>query len=67
MITKVNNPGKKASKLIITLNQQATDAPATIAPGQTIEVRSPLPANSTNVSVHYTGNKTLVLLETRFE
>ena len=38
-----------------------------IAPGQTVELRSPLPAGATEVSVRYTGTKTLVLLETRFE
>jgi hypothetical protein len=67
MITKVNNPGKKPSHLTVTLNQLPAATPATVAPGQTIEVRSPLPENSTNVAVRFLGDKNLVLLETRFQ
>ena len=66
-ITKVKNPAASAGQLTVAINGKAAADPATIAPGQTVELRSPLPAGATEVSVRYTGTKTLVLLETRFE
>ncbi len=67
MITKVNNPTTKPAQLTITLNQQTANTPCAVAAGETLELRSPLPSGSTNICVRYTGEKSLVLLETRFE
>ncbi len=67
VLTKVKNPRTRAAELTIAVNGKTVTGPTTIAAGQTIELRSPLPADATDVSVRYTGNKTLVLLETAFE
>lgn len=67
VLTKVENPSANPGQLTIAVNGTAAAALATIAPGQTLELRAPLPAGTTDVSVRYTGTKTLVLLETRFE
>ena len=67
VLTKVRNPATRPGALTIAINSKAATDPVTIAPGQTIELRSPIPAGATEVSVRYTGSKTLVLLETRFE
>lgn len=44
-----------------------TGAPAPVAPGATITVRSPLPSRATDVAVTYAGEKSLVLEQTAFE
>jgi hypothetical protein len=67
VVTKVKNPATGPGKLTITINGKTAVGPATIAPGQTVDLRSPLPAGATGVSVRFTGTKTLVLQETRFE
>lgn len=67
LLTKIKNPAPGPGQLTVAINGEAVAAPATIAAGQTVELRSPLPASATEVSVRYTGTKTLVLLETRFE
>ncbi len=67
VLTKVKNPATKPAQLTVALNGQTATDPASIAAGQTAELRSPLPAGATNVSVRYTGTKTVVLLETSFE
>ena len=67
MLTKVENPSANPGQLTIAVNGTVAAALATVAPGQTLELRAPLPAGTTDVSVRYTGTKTLVLLETRFE
>lgn len=41
--------------------------PTIIPAGEMLTLRSSLPAGATEVSVRYTGPKTLVLLETAFE
>ena len=56
--------GRQPGQLTVAVNGKAVTGPATIAAGQTVELRSPLPADATEVSVRYTGTKTLVLLET---
>ena len=66
-LTKVKNPTTRPAQLAIAINGKAAASPTTIAAGQTMELRSPLPAGATDVSVSYTGTKTLVLLETTFE
>jgi hypothetical protein len=65
--TIVKNPTTSTSQLTIAVNGKAAATPATIPAGQTVELRSPLPGGAIDVSVRYTGTKTLVLLETRFE
>lgn len=67
MVTKVNNPTARPAQLTVALDQAAAATPCPVGAGETIEVRSPLATNTTNVCVRYTGNKSLVLLETRFE
>jgi beta-galactosidase len=67
VLTKVKNPATSPGQLTITINGNTATGPATIAPGQTVNLRSPLPGGATDFSVRYTGAKTLVLLETSFE
>jgi hypothetical protein len=67
VVTKVKNPASTAAQLTVAINDKIAGAPAAIPAGQTVEFRSPLPAGATDVSVRYTGAKTLVLLETRLE
>ncbi len=67
VLTKVNNPTARPSQFTIAVNGKTVSGPMTIAAGQTLDLRSPLPADTTDVSVRYAGTKTLVLLETRFE
>ena len=57
----------KPGQISVDVNGKTVAGPTTIAGGQTVEMSSPLPAGTTDVSVRYTGTKTLVLLETRFE
>ena len=67
MVTKVNNPTDQPAELTVALDQQAATTPCPVGAGKTLEVRSPLSGNATNVCVRYSGKKSLVLLETRFE
>ena len=53
--------------LFLGLNDKTVTDSASIGAGQTVELRSPLPAGVTDLSVRYTGTKMLVLLETTFE
>jgi len=67
VLTKVKNPGTHPGQLTVAVNEKTVTGPTTIAVGQTVDLTSPLPADTTEVSVRYTGTKTLVLLETAFE
>jgi hypothetical protein len=67
VLTKVKNPTTSPGELTIAVNGKTTTGQVTIPAGQTMELRSPLPVGATDVSVRYTGTKTLVLLETAFE
>jgi hypothetical protein len=67
VLTKVRNPSSTPGQLAIAVNGITATGPVTIAAGQAMDLRSPLPAGVTDVSVRYTGTKTLVLAETRFE
>ena len=68
IVTRVRNPaGRNAASLTVEVNGQRTGEPATIAPGETALLRTSLPADTINVSIRYTGDKALVLLETAFE
>jgi beta-galactosidase len=67
VLTKVRNPASAPGHLTVAVNGTNATGPVTVAAGKTVELRSPLPAGVTDVSVRYTGTKTLVLTETRFE
>jgi hypothetical protein len=67
VLTKVKNPATSPGQISIAINGKDAAGPATIPAGQTVELRSLLPDGATDVSVRYTGTKTLVLLETAFE
>jgi hypothetical protein len=67
MITTVRNNGAADGTLRVEINGSASGAPATVKPGETITVRSPLPANAMDVAVKYSGEHHLVLEETVFE
>jgi hypothetical protein len=62
-IQSTTSPGQ----LTIADNGATPTGPATIRAGQTAELRSSTPGGATDVSVRYTGAKTLVLLETAFD
>ena len=67
VVTKVRNPTSKAGELTIAINEKVATGPVTLSAGQTVDFRSLLPAGVADVSVRYTGTKTLVLLETSFQ
>ncbi len=67
VVTKVKNPVSSAAQLSVSINEKTVTGPLSVAAGQSLQLRSPLAAGTTNVSVRYTGTKTLVLLETSFE
>ena len=67
MITTVRNNGTTSATLHVEINGAAAGAPAPVKPGETITVRSPLAGNVTNVAVTYSGEKNIVIEETRFE
>jgi beta-galactosidase len=67
VVTRVKNPTTKPAQLTITVNGKSPSEPTTIGAGQTVDLRSPLASAPTDISVRYTGTKTLVLLETSFE
>ena len=67
VLTKVKNPTTRPAQLTIAIDGKTGAGSVTIPAGQTMELRSPLPADATDVSVRYTSTKTLVLLETGFE
>jgi hypothetical protein len=67
MKTKVRNNGDAPATLNVEING-ASGSPTTVQPGETITVTTPLPEGVKNeVTVRYTGAKTLVLEETAFE
>ena len=65
IVNKVENPTKEAAELKVEVNGRATSA--TIPPGKTIDVEAPIREGATDVGVRFTGDKELVILETRFE
>ncbi len=67
VVTKVKNLATKPAQLTIAVNGDSSSSPSLIAAGQTVDLRSPLPSDRSDISVRYTGTKTLVLLETSFE
>ncbi len=67
VLTKVENPSEVDGEIEVVVNGQKVTEATTIAAGKTEVLRSELPDDVTEVSVRYTGHRTLVLLETRFE
>ncbi len=66
VITKVQNPTDKTASFKTQIGDQAPVS-IEIKAGQTITTSGPLPKTGGDVSVRYTGNKKLVILETAFE
>jgi len=67
VLTRAKNPTTSPGELTIAVNGEAATSPVIIPAGRTVNLRSPLPAGVTDVSVRYTGTKTLIVLETSFE
>lgn len=65
MITRIENPSPKDGRIAIEVNGRKESF--TIPAGKTLSVRNALVGGPTTVSVGYTGDKCLVLLETVFE
>lgn len=66
MVSRASNPGTRSATLEVAIAGAPPDR-LELPPGQTRSLRSLLPAGATEVSVRYTGEKTLVLRETAFE
>jgi beta-galactosidase len=64
MQTKVRNPATNIAKLSVEVNGMLVNESVEIPPGKTIDVTSPLPGNTNQFAIRYTGPKTLVLVET---
>jgi hypothetical protein len=67
VVTKVENPTGKDAELGVAINGGSSGGAVVVPAGATVELRTPLPAATTEVSVRYTGRKRLVILETAFE
>ncbi len=70
VVTRVKNPTKQAGTLAVEINGKRVAGPAGIPGGKIVRLESNLPAGTTeltDLSVRYTGDKGLVLLETAFE
>lgn len=66
VVSKVNNPEKQGGKMEVSVNGQGGQTTA-ISAGQTMTIRTPISGAGRDLSVRYTGTKTLVILETSFE
>ena len=66
MLTIVENPTAEPQPLDLSVDTNAVHH-ATIAPHQTTTISVPLPPDRTNLGVHITGSRSLVLLRTSFE
>lgn len=65
VVTRVENPTDQPAKIKVDVNgagPAAVDVPA----GKTITVQTPIPGSATDLAVKYTGEKSLVILETDF-
>jgi beta-galactosidase len=67
IVTRVTNPSAKPAMLRVVVNDMKAPATTTIAPGQTIEIKTPIPGGATDLGVRYTGGRELVILETSFK
>ena len=66
VVTKVRNDTREAIMLQVNVNE-GKPTKHDIPPGQTITVSTPIPSKATDVSVRYTGNRELIILETAFQ
>jgi len=66
MITTVENPSETNAAFSVELNG-VTDGPHAVAAGATVDVRTPILRDTTNVDVRYTAPRSLVFLKTAFE
>ena len=66
MITKIKNPEQTSAKFDVAINEKSPDGPTTIAFGETT-LHTSIPTGQPDISVRYTGTKSLVILETAFE
>ena len=66
VLTRVENPTPRSAELAVKVNDR-TVTTVSVPPRAAITVRSPLPVGMTGVSISYTGDKTLLILETAFE
>jgi hypothetical protein len=67
IVTTAKNQGTNNATLRVSVNELPAASTAVIAPGKTENIRTPLSIGSSNICVRYAGEKTLVLLETKFE
>jgi beta-galactosidase len=66
-VTIVSNPSEANAKIVVTVGDQVGEPAVSIPSQQTATVTTPLPIGTTNVCVHFSGSKSLVLLKTSFE
>jgi hypothetical protein len=66
-VTLVSNPGKANAQISIAIGDEPTASSISIPAGQTKPVTAPLPPGATNVCLHFSGSKSLVLLKSSFE
>jgi hypothetical protein len=62
--TKVQNPTTQPASLKVEVNGRGNES--TVSPGQTITIQTPIENNATDLSIRYTGQRDLVILETKF-
>ena len=67
LITRVKNATDHTGQIKIAINGVDQNETVSILSGKTIEVRSSIPDNSTEIHVTITGTKGLVLLESRIQ
>lgn len=66
VVTKVENPAKEPAALEIHVNGDRTGDAEQIPSGVVLDVARPIPAGGGALSIGYTGDKRLILLETHF-
>lgn len=66
VVTTVSNPTPQEANFSVEVNGART-LPAKIPAHAILTIKSALPVNTTDVSIRYTGDKSLVVLETTFE
>jgi hypothetical protein len=66
VVSQVENTDKAPQAITVSVNNQAAP-PQSIAPGQTVDVRTPIPNVASDIQVNYSGKKQLVILQTAFE
>ena len=66
MITKVKNPTTRPATLRVDVND-ATGETVDVPKQKTVTIRTPIPSDTSEVGVRYTGHKELIILETLFK